>query len=390
MLPPRPDLGPVPEPPPGPARSSWRDTVGLVLALVVGAVVGRLALALGEAMGLDIGLDLDVGFGLPWWGVLSVTLTAILAVLTTHEVGHLIGGRLAGFRFVLLVVGPLHVEREGERLRWRLNRSLAMAGGLALSIPTDAGDSRQGTALMVAAGPVASVILGGLSMAAASAAPGGWSDLALFVGVTSLVIALVTMWPAQMGGSLTDGARLLRLARGGPAAEREAAIFAVIAQTTLGVRPRDWDPAAAATLEASTDADPLAEGAWALLTARAFDTGDAEAARRILAQRVEGWSEMPGVSRAGLAADAALFEAAVRGDAERARAWLEHIPTRGLTDDSQVEMARAAMHAAAGDPGAAAASAKVARAALDGAFDAGTARARRDWLAPYAEHPVAS
>ncbi len=381
MPPLRPDLDPLPLPPAEPERPAWRGTLGVVLGLAAGALLG---MVLDEMIGAGDAPGPESEPGAPWWIVVPVTVVAVLGVLAAHEIGHLVGGRLVGFRFVLLVVGPLHVERTGERLRWRLNRSLAMAGGLAFSTPTDTHDLRRRTAVMIAGGPVASVLLGVLALAATRVAPGEWGDLALLIGVASMGIALVTVWPGRTGGFLTDGARMLRLVRGGPMADREAAILAVLTQSISGVRPRDWDAGTVAALDIDTGADPMAESALAFLTSRAFDTGDAPAARAALARRVEDWDEGPSVTRGGLAADAALFEAGVRGDAERARAWLERVPARGITDPSQVETARAAMHAAEGDLTSAQVSADAARAALVGALDAGGAVARQDWLSAYA------
>jgi hypothetical protein len=47
----------------------------------------------------------------------------------------LIGGKLAGYSFVMLTVGPFKWVREQGRVRWRWNTSLNTFGGLALMVP---------------------------------------------------------------------------------------------------------------------------------------------------------------------------------------------------------------------------------------------------------------
>ncbi|MBW8839594.1 MAG: hypothetical protein JF602_07060, partial [Gemmatimonadetes bacterium] len=54
-------------------------------------------------------------------------LVAALAAPLAHELGHVLGGVLVRFRFTMLVWGPLRVVREGGRVRFGLNRSLAYA-----------------------------------------------------------------------------------------------------------------------------------------------------------------------------------------------------------------------------------------------------------------------
>ncbi|HLL46822.1 MAG TPA: hypothetical protein VK399_08925 [Longimicrobiaceae bacterium] len=56
------------------------------------------------------------------------------------EAGHLLGGRLAGCRALLIVVGPFRVERTGTGVRVSLNPGAAIAGGLAVSVPEDTHD----------------------------------------------------------------------------------------------------------------------------------------------------------------------------------------------------------------------------------------------------------
>jgi hypothetical protein len=63
------------------------------------------------------------------------------------------GGKLVGFRFVTVALGPLSIDttQEGRRVI-RLNRQL-MSAGAALSVPTSTCNLRLRTAVMTVAGP---------------------------------------------------------------------------------------------------------------------------------------------------------------------------------------------------------------------------------------------
>ncbi|WP_412069564.1 hypothetical protein [Rubrivirga sp. IMCC43871] len=361
MLPSRPDLAPLPEPPPDDLRARWRGALGLLVGGLVGGAAG--ILGVGWLDGLDVSA----------LGLVLAVVVGIQGVLAAHELGHVVGGRLARWRFVLFVAGPLRVERKGDRLRWGLNTSLALAGGLALSVPTDVRDLGWGTAVMVAGGPVASLLLG----AAGLALGGAWA----IVGLTSFGIAAVTLFPGRTGGFLTDGARLLRLAKGGLVADREAAVLAVFAQSIAGVRPRDWDPDLIAGFDLA-DGDLTEDAARALEAARAFDMGDADTARDALVRRIALWPTVPASMRGGLATDAALFEGAVRGDGDRARAWLAHVPAKAiLADPAGLALAEAAAASAEGDADSVRTYADAVREAAGSGLDDGTTAARLDWLA---------
>lgn len=42
-----------------------------------------------------------------------VVIAAFLAI-SVHEVGHALGGRLHGMRLGMLIVGPVHIQREAD------------------------------------------------------------------------------------------------------------------------------------------------------------------------------------------------------------------------------------------------------------------------------------
>lgn len=237
LLPPVASDAPLPNPR---SRSQWR-------ALLLGGLFG-IVLAGGGALllrAIDRGLlhELLAGFSgaAARWILLPL---ALYLVILAHEVGHLLGGWFVGFRFTLLVVGPVRVERSAAgRIRMRLNKDLASAGGLAASVPADQHDLAGRFARVVAGGPLASLALSMVCGAFAFSMDQPSllrATLASMAGL-SLAIFFATAAPMQTGMYLTDGARLLQLLRRGPASVRDAALLTAGAANTIGTPVAAWD-----------------------------------------------------------------------------------------------------------------------------------------------------
>ncbi len=87
-------------------------------------------------------------------------MLAAWIALAVHECGHLAAGLLAGWRFDLLVIGPLRLAREsGGRVRLGWNRDPAMFGGAGGATPTRTTGLRNAMAMFVAGGPLASLLV---------------------------------------------------------------------------------------------------------------------------------------------------------------------------------------------------------------------------------------
>ena len=296
-----------------------------------------------------------------WLTVLVLgAILSLFLVITVHELGHLLGGRLARFRFLLLVVGPLKVTRGPDGLAFALNRSLPLAGGLAASGPTpdDLENLPRRSALMVAGGPMASFVLGGTGLTAYRAlaeAPAletaqglvvlTW--LLMLTGVASAAIGVITLIPGKTGGFMTDGARLLQVLRGGPAAEAEIAVQTLVAWSTGGVPPAAWLPD---VIERALEAPPgpfqvvAHHFAWR----HAIHTGDLDGERHHRAELLERLDQAPDPVRAGLLLDMAT-QCAISGEAEDARTLYDRVNLRGAILDPHADpLARAALAAAEG------------------------------------------
>ncbi len=312
----------------------------------------RTAATLLLAVGLGVGLALGVNalFGDPDPGpaadeggasssivaLIAFMVVAAFLALAVHELGHAIGGRLRGMRLGMLIVGPVHIQREPDgRLGWRLNRRLALAGGVVSSVPGSTRRLRRAMLSFIAGGPVTSIVVGVLvfviyvraDLAGTLAAQGPLQDAlaagVLFLGIVSVGIGFVTLLPINQGAFVNDGKRILKLLRPGAYADGYAALMALGAYAMAQVPPSDRDPGLVA--KAASLADGSHEDLAGRLAAHsdALHRGDVDAAgehiRYLLNHRDGAYPPY----RPVIDLAAAYFEGAYAGDAKSARSRLE-------------------------------------------------------------------
>ena len=302
------------------------------------------------ALGIGLGLGLITLFGDPAPGpaadeggaessivaTIAFVVVAGFLALAIHEVGHAIGGCLHRMRLGMLIVGPVHIQREPDgRLGWRLNRRLSLAGGVVSSVPASTRGLRRALLSFVAGGPVTSIVVGVLVLAVyvltdlreTAAAQGGLQDAlaagVFMLGVVSIGIGFVTLLPISQGAFVNDGKRILKLLRPGAFADAYAAVMAVGAYAIAQVRPRDRDPDLVA--QAASLADGSHEDLAGRLTAHAhaLDQGDVEAAGEHIRYLLDHRDGAYPPYRPVIDLAAAYFEAAYAGDAASARSRLE-------------------------------------------------------------------
>jgi uncharacterized repeat protein (TIGR04138 family) len=200
-----------------------------------------LALALQLALGLLLiwqALILAFHQGMGASAVLcAVGLLLYLSLMGVHELGHLVAGWAMGLPFVRLKVGLLAVEREGERLRVRLNTAWFKQALFVERKPVWGRDGAARWAGFVLGGPLANLLLGAACLAGAawlspgppadaprravdtvawfpSLYPGDLLTACLnFAGLLSLARGLSELVPATVGRWRSDGGQLLDLWR---------------------------------------------------------------------------------------------------------------------------------------------------------------------------------
>jgi hypothetical protein len=321
--------------------------------------------------------------GLPHPLVYLALVPLIFLAMALHEVGHVIGGLIAGFRFISLVAGPLRVIATARGMRVGLNRNLDLAGGMAATLPKDVRNLQPRLMVAVGGGPLSSLLLGlaagGLAIRLLPEAP-DLGALAGMAGLAALAIFLATISPHETGGAQSDGAQLLALLRGGPQMELYKLILEIQAASLQGGRPRDWPIARLAQAMANSEQrdDDWAQ-AGLLAYYHALDSGETSAAGRLLEQlsdNFEGYS--PGM-RHSLALEVAFYQARYCQDPSRGHDWLRR-GRDGLFGAHTRLRAEAALLLAEEQPGPAAQKAREGLRAAKGFFDRGLAVAETEWM----------
>jgi hypothetical protein len=307
----------------------------------------------------------------------------IFAAVVLHELGHVIGGLLAGFRFICLAAGPLRVIATARGIRFGWNRNLDLAGGMATTLPKDGRNLRPRLMAAVGGGPLSSLLLGlaggGLTIRLLPVAP-DLGALAAMVGLAGLAIFLATISPQQSGGAQSDGGQLLALLRWGSQMELHRLSLEIQAASMQGARPRDW---AVDSLRQAFAQSVVRDDEWAevglLAYYHALDNGDATAAGRFLEQVLSNFEGYSPNMRHGLALEAAYYYAYLCQNPIQGRAWLRR-GREGLFGPHTRLRAEAALLVAEGQPELAAQKAREGLGAVAKFYDRGLAEAEGEWM----------
>jgi Peptidase family M50 len=216
--------------------------VGLLFGFFIGKMLKKTAAL--EAFGPQGSTEKIVYLGIAFF--------AIWLVIAIHELGHLCAGLFQGFRMALYTAGLLGVRGTEHGVQFFLNTRINAMGGLASTLPTqlaEGADLRKKFIRIVAAGPLASLVLSGVAalgvyqlMSATTPDTGTRYGLVL-LGVTSFFSAfifLATIIPSRAGGFMSDGARLLSLMRGGAESKYEEATLTIAAYVGAGKLPGEY------------------------------------------------------------------------------------------------------------------------------------------------------
>lgn len=315
-------------PPVAAAKKSAMNLRPFILLIVVGAALGYLVGKHGRGM---IGPFLGPRDAVPL-ALVALPLQWLL-VVAWHEAGHVIGGWSIGGKFLLYVVGPFMWRRTPSGVRFSWNRNVNLMGGLASCLPLDAAlATPRRLAVMIAGGPVFSLLLataalwGGALLAQMHLPGKSWAfaqQFLLFTALLSLVIFVVTAYPAMAGGFKTDGRRFLDLLRGDTRSEQEKALIALTTAALAGVRPADYDPKLVAQSLALRDRSLF--DLYAHLTAYGHeaDLGEFSRAQAMLDYVIADEGKLTPYARDAARCEYAWLLATQTTDAAAARAWLD-------------------------------------------------------------------
>ncbi len=164
-------------------------------------------------------------------------------------------------------------------------------GGLAAMLPKKIGATRRQLLVLIAGGPLASLVLPMFAIALASVSGPRFAAYSTFVAATSFGIFIVALMPVRSGGFMSDGLQIIDVLRGGNSIIGRNSLMQIFAQSLDGVRPRDWDSSAIDELARADCKDSLQRtGGLLYLLAHAMDCrqdGDIERYRALLESSVD-------------------------------------------------------------------------------------------------------
>jgi hypothetical protein len=348
----------------------------VIIALALGGLIGLGAAGLFERMAGAVQGEIILLIFIPW------LLLGVFLILLVHELGHVAAGRLVGFEFILLIVGPLTVMRTAQGISYSLNRNMRFFGGLTANAPPDDRDLDRRMAITTAGGPLASLLFSGLSLLLTRPLlrldfTTGFT--ALLVSVFSGLVFILTLIPRRAGGLMSDGARLLSLARGGEDARLRSLMIVLQAELMAGVRPRDLNPVALQELLHAQDDSFMGVATGLVAYYHYLDAEEIEQAGEQLVRALKARERLPVGFREGVALEAAYFYAVQRVEAGKARKYLEE--SKGAVAEEHTRLrAEAAVLLLEGKREAAEDAVRKGIQAAEKSFQRGAAQAEIEWM----------
>lgn len=323
---------PVQRPPrlPGDGTGRWSDAAVTTFTTVV-------------LVAAEIGwVRWGTAHGLSTSGVVSLLIQLEIAALfatAIHEGGHMLLGWVSGMQLRFLSVGPFHWRLRSGKWTFRFQQKQLLTGGGATGMaPTKVRNLPSQNVLMMAGGPLASLVLAGLATVVTLTAKGSpwepmwefWSLVATlaFLGFAANLIPKATL--REDGGGYSDGAQIYQIVSGGVWADVHLALSIVAASLTTPLRPKDYD---IRRLERA--ASFLTQGRKAVLLrllahTHYLDSGRLPEALQALEEAERAYAVSASEVSAELHSTFVFANALLRRDAAAAGLWWERMQNKGI------------------------------------------------------------
>jgi hypothetical protein len=272
-----------------------------------------------------IDTKLQVLFLRDWVGVkvliaMALILVAICAAVVVHELGHVVVGLMAGFRFRYMRVGKFEIDSSLRFSRSRVADESAL--GTACFFPTEMKHHPWKFVAMVASGPLANLISGFLLLLLPyqkSFISGAFIAASLFLGTNNLI-------PFRGKTYRSDGLQIFSVLFQRSKHERALSLVQLRDEMESGVDVEALSPALVAELISVRDDSPATLAAYVVAYGRAYYQKDNSAAAFYLETCLLVSGKAAPRFRNLLIADAAIFQALRRKRPDLAQQWLADLP----------------------------------------------------------------
>jgi len=309
------------------------------LLMAAGAVVGYL----GGAYFLNDGAESTPIDWLELVGIILVLLVSFFLVILIHELGHVFGGLIMGNEFSMMIVGPLKLQKEDGKYHLEFNQNVAMAGGLALTLPTKVEGFKKRRAVVIGGGPFASLVLAIIAYLLFINMPNGYSKLLTTLligsGMLSAMIFVMTIIPMKAGGFMSDGMQLLMTFRGDAKAKQYANFMHLFALDNKGVLPKDLPETLFTTEQDKPIQDSFDLAFQQYLYYRAIDENDLAKAANLI-QKMEAKIDLyPANFHPDVQADWVIFYSLIQPNEDKVNQLLKEM------DGKKPTMSKVFLHA---------------------------------------------
>ncbi|HLM81596.1 MAG TPA: hypothetical protein VK302_13330 [Terriglobales bacterium] len=255
-------------------------------------------------------------------------ISALALTVPIHELGYLIAGWMAGFRFSVIHIGPFSLTLEHGRFKARMTREMIADGAVGMHIKSVRRLHRRlliglagGSAANLLSIPAAFLLVGNVLSDLGETRQG---TLAAQFVVFSVLSIIVNLWPTR-AVMLSDGARIEMLLCSRDRSRRWMSVLALVNLYNNGIRGKDWKPTWLRSATCVNDNSLDAFFGYWLAYASANDRRDVVVAGQYLEKCLELSYMLPLSMRDMVAQEAAFFAAWFRDDASLAYRWLTQL-----------------------------------------------------------------
>lgn len=319
----------------------------VALLLLLGAAVGFLGAKVGAAAASSMPAPVLITLAI-------LFIPAFFFVIALHEGGHALAGVWMNFDFRMFVVGPFLWDKEQRGWKFKWNKNVNTSGGMVICIPTTGDNVSKRFSLYAAGGPVASLLTALLAygiylvcqqLSFGSHAGQIFTYLWMMIAFLSAAIFVVTSIPLHAGGFSSDGARIIRLLRGGDTARFEVLLLKMLSSSMAGNRPAQLNKEElqeAHTLAKKLNA-PMGVYIYYFLYQAALDREEFDEAEVQLNEYMAEADAIPEGLRGTVWIEAAFFYAFVKKDLQKASEYFDKYKPAALIPLAMVYATRAAI-----------------------------------------------
>lgn len=166
-------------------------------------------------------------------------LLSVLLAIYLHELGHIVFGEFAGFKFELIAFGPLKITKINNKIAFSENKHWSLFGGATYSYPERRDNMRRRLIIYTLGGPLFSLILAIFSYILSRNLE---SSFVIYFSIFNFMVFLSTILPINLAdGFETDGASVQKLIKNNSDTKEYINNFLLDCELTSTKPPGKWD-----------------------------------------------------------------------------------------------------------------------------------------------------